>query len=124
MYALTVLDVENYPPINEQIEMFNVLLPSKAYPVIAPIFNTFYVNGIYIMVLFSFERFYTISVIPKRRYLSLKRIKISIILVFLTSAVYRLNDSTTSDFSTPSVNPGLYTRNSSTPTYLVEKFWG
>ena len=90
MYALSVLGVDNYPPINDQIEMFNVLLPSKAYPVIAPIFNTFYVNGIYIMVLFSFERFYTISVLPKRRYLSLKRIKISIILVFLTSAVYSI----------------------------------
>ena len=74
MYALSALGVENYPPINEQIEMFNVLLPSKAYPVIAPIFNTFYVNGIYIMFLFSFERCYTISVLPERRYLSLKRI--------------------------------------------------
>ena len=89
MYALSALGVENYPPIKEQIEMFNVLLPSKAYPLIAPIFNTFYVNGIYIMVLFSFERFYAISVLPKRRYFSLKRIKISLVLVFLASAVYR-----------------------------------
>ena len=86
MYALSALGVENYPPINEQIEMFNVLLPSKSYPVIAPIFNTFYVNGIFIMVLFSFERFFAIS---KGRFVSLKKIKISIILVFLASAVYR-----------------------------------
>ena len=90
MYALSALGVENYPPINEQIEMFNVFLLSKAYPLIAPIFNTFYVNGIYIMFLFSFERFYAISVLPKRRYLSLKRIKISLILVFLTSAIYSI----------------------------------
>ena len=60
MYGLTALNAENYPPIDEQIEKFDILLPSKAYPVISPIFNTFYVNGIYLMILLTIERYYAI----------------------------------------------------------------
>ena len=87
MYGLTALNVENYPPIDEQIEKFDVLLPSKAYPVIAPIFNTFYVNGIYLMILFTIERYYAIC---QQRKLSLKKNKVCMVCIFVMSALYSM----------------------------------
>ena len=85
MYGLSSLNVEDYPSINEQIKEYDVLLYSKAYPVVQPIFWAAYTSGVYTMILLSIERYFAIC---QRKFLSLKDIKIYSACIVLMSIIY------------------------------------
>ena len=59
-FGLSVLNLPNFPTVDEQINKYDVLMPSPLTPVLWPIFGSAHLTGTYLMVLLAYERYVAI----------------------------------------------------------------
>ena len=60
IFGISVFNLPNYPTVDEQIQKYNVLIPSPLTPVLWPICGSAHLTGIYLMVLLAYERYVAI----------------------------------------------------------------
>ena len=113
IFGISVFNLPNYPTVDEQIQKYNVLLPSPLTPVLWPIFGCAHLTGTYLMVLLAGERYIAIC---QKHIISLKKTKIYVLCIVSMCILFSVPQCWEFKWMTGTIESGNITRNFTKPT--------
>ena len=86
-FGISVLNLPNFPTVDDQISKYDVLLPSTLTPVLWPIFGSAHLTGTYLMVLLAYERYVAIC---QKQIISMEKTKKYILCVMFICIIFKI----------------------------------
>ena len=107
-FGISVFNLPNFPTVDEQINKYDVLMPSLLTPVLWPIFGCAHLIGVYLMVLLAFERYVAIC---QKHIISLKKTKKYVLYIMSMCIIFNIPLCWEYEWTTETFGSGNFTRN-------------
>ena len=106
MYGITVLNLPNFPTVDDQISKYDVLLPSILSPILWPMCSCAHLTGIYLMVLLAGERYVAIC---RKHIIGMKKTKVFTICIVSVCILFNISSCWVFEWKTDSFESGNFT---------------
>ena len=107
-FGISVLNLPNFPTVDEQINKYDVLMPSPLTPILWPISGSAHLTGVYLMVLLAFERYVAIC---QKHIISMKKTKKYILCIIPMCIFFNIPLCWEYGWRTETFESGNFTRN-------------
>ena len=108
IFGISVLNLPNYPTVDEQIHKYNVLIHSPLTPVLWPICGSAHLTGIYLMVLLAYERYVAIC---QKHIISMEKTKEYVLCIIPMCIIFNIPLCWEYEWTTETFGSGNFTRN-------------
>ena len=108
MFGIAVLNLPNFPTVDEQINKYNLILPSPLTPVLWPIFGCARLTSVYLMVLLAFERY---AAICHKHIIGMKKTKKYVLCIIPLCIIFNIPLCWEYGWVTETFGSGNFTRN-------------
>ena len=103
-----MVNLPNFPIVDEQIDKYDVLMPSPLTPVVWPIFGSAHLISVYLMVLLAFERYVAIC---QKHMISMKKTEKYVLCIIPICIIYNIPLYWDYGWTTETFGSGNFTRN-------------